>query len=46
MVKYIPNVLPANLENITTVMLQNIDQDKIEAKKKVDASLRRLEEQS
>lgn len=45
MVKYIPNVLPANLENITTVMLQNIDQDKIEAKKKVDASLRRLEEQ-
>lgn len=45
MVKYIPNVLPANLENITTIMLQNIDQDKIEAKKKVDASLRRLEEQ-
>jgi len=45
MVKYIKNVLPANLENITTVMLQNIDQDKIEAKKKVDASLRRLEEQ-
>ncbi|OPX91092.1 MAG: hypothetical protein A4E52_00617 [Pelotomaculum sp. PtaB.Bin013] len=45
MVKYIPNVLPANLENITTVMLGNIDQDKIEAKKQVDASLRRLEEQ-
>ena len=32
MVKYIANVLPANLENITTIMLQNIDQDKIEAK--------------
>ena len=45
MVKYIPNVLPANLENITTIMLRSIDQDKIEAKKKVDASLRRLEEQ-
>lgn len=45
MVKYIPSVLPASLENITTLMLQNIDQDKIEAKKKVDASLRRLEEQ-
>ncbi|KJS02126.1 MAG: hypothetical protein VR68_03640 [Peptococcaceae bacterium BRH_c4a] len=45
MVKYISNVLPANLENITTIMLQNIDQDKIEAKKKADASLRRLEEQ-
>lgn len=45
MVKYISNVLPANLENITTVMLRNMDQDKIEAKKQVDASLRRLEEQ-
>jgi len=45
MVKYISNVLPANLENITTIMLQNIDQDKIEAKKKVDESLRRLESQ-
>lgn len=45
MVKYISNVLPANLENITTIMLQNMDQDKIEAKKKVDASLRRLEAQ-
>jgi len=45
MVKYISNVFPANLENITTIMLQNIDQDKIEAKKKVDESLRRLESQ-
>lgn len=45
MLKYISNVLPSNLENITTVMLQNINQDKIEAKKLVDASLRRLEEQ-
>ncbi|MEA4892469.1 MAG: BREX system P-loop protein BrxC [Peptococcaceae bacterium] len=45
MLKYISNVLPANLENITTIMLDNIDQDKIEAKKKVDASLRRLEKQ-
>jgi hypothetical protein len=45
MIKYISNVLPANLENITTVMLENIDQDKIEAKKRVDVSLRRLEEQ-
>lgn len=45
MVKYIGGTLPANLENITTIMLRNIDQDKIEAKKMVDASLRRLEEQ-
>ncbi len=45
MLKYISTVLPANLENITTVMIQNVDQDKIEAKKIVDASLRRLEAQ-
>ena len=45
MVKYISNVLPANLENISTIMIANIDQDKIDLKKKVDASLRRLEEQ-
>ena len=45
MVKYIPNALPANLENVTTIMLDKIDADKIEAKKKVDASLRRLEAQ-
>ncbi|MGB8453168.1 MAG: BREX system P-loop protein BrxC [Anaerocolumna sp.] len=45
MVKYISNTLPANLENITTIMIQNIDQDKIETKKKIDSSLRRLEKQ-
>ena len=45
MVKYIPEKLPANLENITTIMLQSIDEDKIAFKKKIDASLRRLEEQ-
>jgi len=45
MVKYIPNILPANLENISTIMLRDVDQDKLELKKKVDSSLRRLEEQ-
>lgn len=45
MVKYIGDTMPGNLENITTIMLRHIDEDKIEAKKKVDASLRRLEEQ-
>ena len=45
MVKYIPDRLPANLENITTIMLQNMDEDKIAFKKKIDQSLRRLEEQ-
>ncbi|OGO91750.1 MAG: hypothetical protein A2Y17_13400 [Clostridiales bacterium GWF2_38_85] len=43
LVKYIPNVLPSNLENLATVMLDNINADKIEMKKRVDASLRRLE---
>jgi len=45
LVKYIPDRLPSNLENITTIMLQNIDENKIEFKKRIDASLRRLEEQ-
>jgi len=45
MIKYIPNVLPANFENIATIMLQNIDEDKITVKKTIDASLRRLESQ-
>lgn len=45
MIKYVPNILPANLENITTIMLEHIDQDRIETKKIVDASLRRLEQQ-
>lgn len=43
MIKYIGNVLPANIENITTIMLQNIDEDKIATQKRIDASLRRLE---
>ncbi len=43
MVKYIENFLPADLENLSTLMIENIDQDKLELKKKVDESLRRLE---
>ena len=45
MVKYINALLPANLENLATIMVQNMDEDKIELKKKIDASLRRLEAQ-
>lgn len=45
MIKYIGNVLPPNIENITTLMLQNIDEDKIARQKKIDASLRRLEQE-
>lgn len=43
MVKYIANFLPADLENLSTLMVDNISQDKLELKKKVDESLRRLE---
>lgn len=43
MVKYISNFLPADLENLTTLMVENIDQDKLDLKKKIDESLRRLE---
>ncbi len=43
MVKYIANFLPADLENLSTLMVENIDQDKLELKKRVDESLRRLE---
>jgi len=45
LIKYIPNILPSTLENLATIMLDNINQDKITLKKKIDASLRRLEEQ-
>jgi hypothetical protein len=43
MVKYIADKFPANLENIATIMLRTIDEDKIDAKKRTDESLRRLE---
>lgn len=43
MIKYIDNILPANLDNLATIMVQHIDADKIETKKRIDASLRRLE---
>lgn len=45
MIKYIDNVLPANLENLATIMLTSIDQDKIDTKKRIDASLRNLEKE-
>ncbi len=43
MVKYIGDTLPANLHNLTTLMLQNMDEDRITTQKRLDASLRRLE---
>lgn len=34
--------MPANLENIATLMVRHIDDDKIELKKEIEASLKRL----
>jgi len=45
MIKYIADKFAPNLENITTIMLTAIDQDKLEAKRQITESLRRLEEQ-
>ena len=45
MVKYIPNVLPANFENITALMVREIDDDKVMLKRNLHESLHRLETQ-
>lgn len=41
MIKYIKE-LPANLDNIATLMVTNIDEDKLELKEKIKVSLRKL----
>lgn len=41
MIKYIKE-LPANIENIATLMLQHIDEDKLALKEKIQVSLRKL----
>lgn len=41
MIKYIKE-LPANIENIATLMVSNIDEDKLELKEKIKVSLRKL----
>ncbi|MDR1204618.1 MAG: BREX system P-loop protein BrxC [Peptococcaceae bacterium] len=43
LVKYIADKLPANLENLAAIMLPDIGQDKLDAKKRIDESLRRLD---
>ncbi len=43
MIKYIADKCPANLENLTTLMLQNLTQDRLALRKQIDESLRRLE---
>ncbi len=41
MIKYIKE-LPANIDNIATLMVTNIDEDKLELKEKIKVSLRKL----
>lgn len=41
LIRYIQEI-PANIENITTLMINQLDEDKLEANKQVEESLRRL----
>ncbi|MBF7082781.1 BREX system P-loop protein BrxC [Desulfallas sp. Bu1-1] len=41
MIKYVKE-MPANLENLATLMVSHIDDDKVELKKRIEASLKRL----
>lgn len=41
MIKYVKE-MPANLENLATLMISHIDDDKVELKKRIEASLKRL----
>lgn len=46
MLKYLNDELPANLENITTLMINNINVDKQELRLKVEKALKKLEGQT
>lgn len=46
MLKYLNDEMPANLENITTLMIDNINVDKIKLKEKVVKTLEKLENQN
>jgi len=41
MIKYVKEI-PSNIENLATLMVRHIDEDKIELKKKIEKSLKRL----
>ena len=45
MIKYVKE-MPAKLENITTLMVSHVEEDKLALKEQILASLRRLEEQT
>ena len=46
MLKYLNEELPANLENITTLMIDNINVDKAKLREKVEKTLRKLQGQT
>src|SRR5699024_3896081 len=41
MIKYVKEI-PANIDNVATLMVNHIDEDKLELKEKINASLRKL----
>mgnify|MGYP000858737724 FL=1 len=45
MIKYVKEI-PSNLENISTLLVKHIDDDKLEIKKKVEESLKKLVKQT
>ncbi|ABB14288.1 BREX system P-loop protein BrxC [Carboxydothermus hydrogenoformans] len=42
MIKYLTKEIPPNIENLATLMVSHIDEDKIALKKKIEESLKRL----
>lgn len=43
LIKYLSNEIPGNLENIATLMVSNIDEDKLGLKDKIKEALRKLQ---
>lgn len=46
MVKYLSNEIPPNLENIATLMLSKMEEDKLELKEQLKIALRKLQSQT
>lgn len=45
LIRYIGDVMPPNIDNLATLCVTNIDEDKIELRKSIQESLTRLEQQ-
>lgn len=43
LIKYLSNEIPGNLDNIATLMINNIDEDKLKLKDKIKEALRKLQ---